>query len=98
MPFDIDSLCLCHLELQIYSYPAERISLITTYNGQKQLLKDIVMQRCTHNPLFGSPAKISTVDKFQGQQNDYIILSLVRSKTPGHIRDVRRLVTLLLSK
>ena len=32
------------------------------------------------------------MDRYQGQQNDYIILSLVRTKTVGHIRDVRRLV------
>jgi len=35
---------------------------------------------------------VTTVDRYQGQQNDYIILSLVRTKTVGHIRDVRRLV------
>ena len=29
---------------------------------------------------------------FLGQQNDYILLSLVRTKTVGHIRDVRRLI------
>ncbi|KAE8290116.1 Intron-binding protein aquarius Intron-binding protein of 160 kDa [Larimichthys crocea] len=38
------------------------------------------------------PNKITTVDRFQGQQNDYIILSLVRTKAVGHLRDVRRLV------
>jgi len=32
------------------------------------------------------------VDRYQGQQNDYIILSLVRTKTVGHLRDVRRLI------
>lgn len=32
------------------------------------------------------------MDRYQGQQNDFIILSLVRTKTVGHIRDVRRLV------
>ena len=32
------------------------------------------------------------MDRYQGQQNDYIILSLVRTKTVGHLRDVRRLV------
>ena len=35
---------------------------------------------------------MTTVDRYQGQQNDYIILSLVRTKTVGHLRDVRRLV------
>ena len=32
------------------------------------------------------------MDKYQGQQNDYILLSLVRSRAVGHVRDVRRLV------
>lgn len=36
--------------------------------------------------------QVTTVDKFQGQQNDYIILSLVRTKAVGHLRDIRRLV------
>ena len=48
--------------------------------------------RCANNPLIGKPHKITTVDKFQGQQNDYILLSLVRTYNVGHIRDVRRLV------
>lgn len=32
------------------------------------------------------------MDKYQGQQNEYVLLSLVRSRAVGHIRDVRRLV------
>ena len=36
---------------------------------------------------------VDTLNKsFLGQQNDYILLSLVRTKTVGHIRDVRRLI------
>jgi intron-binding protein aquarius len=35
------------------------------------------------------------VDKYQGQQNDYVLLSLVRSRVVGHLRDVRRLVVAL---
>lgn len=38
------------------------------------------------------PRAVSTVDKYQGQQNDYVILSLVRTRIVGHLRDVRRLV------
>lgn len=78
--------------LRLLGYPAEKISIITSYNGQKSLIRDVVEQRCSRNPLFGRPRKITTVDKFQGQQNDFILLSLVRTKTVGHIRDVRRLV------
>uniref|UniRef100_A0A914UM66 Uncharacterized protein n=1 Tax=Plectus sambesii TaxID=2011161 RepID=A0A914UM66_9BILA len=81
--------------MRILGYPADKISMITTYNGQAQLIRDVVERRCAPNPLFGRPHKISTVDKFQGQQNDYIILSLVRTKAVGHLRDVRRLVVAL---
>ena len=45
--------------------------------------------------LVGMPAAITTVDKYQGQQNDYVLLSLVRTEAVGHIRDVRRLVVAL---
>jgi intron-binding protein aquarius len=46
---------------------------LTTYNGQKELLRDVVNARCGENPLFGKP-KITTVDRFQGQQNDCKLL------------------------
>jgi intron-binding protein aquarius len=78
----------------LIGYPPEKISILTTYNGQKELLNDIISQRCgVDTPLSGiRPRAISTVDHYQGQQNDYIILSLVRTKSIGHLRDIRRLV------
>ncbi|KAJ3103753.1 hypothetical protein HDU97_009849 [Phlyctochytrium planicorne] len=81
--------------MRLLGYPAHKISILTTYNGQKALIEDVLERRCKRNPMFGLPARISTVDKFQGQENDYILLSLVRTKTVGHIRDVRRLVVAL---
>lgn len=78
--------------MRLLGYPAEKISILTTYNGQKSLIRDVIAKKCSNNPLFGRPSKVTTVDKFQGQQNDYILLSLVRSKVVGHLRDVRRLV------
>jgi len=74
--------------------PADKISILTTYNGQKALLDDIINQRCgPGTPLAGArPGAVSTVDHYQGQQNDYILLSLVRTNAVGHLRDVRRLV------
>lgn len=77
--------------MRLIGYPAEKISILTTYNGQKNLIRDIISQRC-RNPIFGDPARVTTVDKYQGQQNDFILLSLVRTESVGHLRDIRRLV------
>ncbi|KAF9974942.1 hypothetical protein BGZ73_001565 [Actinomortierella ambigua] len=82
--------------MRLLGYPAEKISILTTYNGQKDLIRDVLRQRCSWNQaLFGRPAAVTTVDKYQGQQNDFVLLSLVRTKAVGHIRDVRRLVVAL---
>jgi intron-binding protein aquarius len=86
--------------MRLLGYPASKISLLTTYNGQKALLKDIVQKRCAgggaqNHAFFGRPAHIMTVDEFQGRQNDYILLSLVRTQNVGHIRDLRRLTVSL---
>lgn len=78
--------------MRLHGYPASSITILTTYNGQKHLIRDIIDKRCGKNTLIGRPSKVSTVDRYQGQQNDYIILSLVRTKTIGHLRDVRRLI------
>jgi len=79
--------------MRLAGYPADRVAILTTYNGQKQLIRDVLQQRCA-NARFGLP-RVSTVDKFQGQQADYVLLSLVRSEHVGHLRDVRRLVVAL---
>ncbi|XP_065176102.1 RNA helicase aquarius-like [Sycon ciliatum] len=81
-----------YMYMRLQGYPAEQISILTTYNGQKHLIRDVLSQRCADNPVFGLPSKVTTVDRFQGQQNEYILLSLVRTKTVGHVRDIRRLV------
>ena len=99
--------------MRLQGYPPDKIAILTTYNGQKHLIRDVLTKRCAENPVFGLPekvgmilydltcyltnttplcAQVTTVDRYQGQQNDYIILSLVRTKHIGHLRDVRRLV------
>ncbi|CAF5035385.1 unnamed protein product, partial [Rotaria sp. Silwood1] len=81
-----------YMYMRLLGYPAQKISILTTYNGQKFLIRDVLNKRCGKNSLLGLPMKVTTVDKYQGQQNDYILLSLVRTKAVGHLRDVRRLV------
>jgi intron-binding protein aquarius len=78
--------------MRLLGYPASRIAILTTYNGQKALIDDVLKVRCGSFPQFGSPGAVSTVDKFQGQQADFVLLSLVRTKSVGHLRDIRRLV------
>lgn len=78
--------------MRTIGYPSEKISVLTTYNGQKELLRELFEKEYSKNESIGLPSKVTTVDKFQGQQNDYILLSLVRTRTVGHLRDIRRLV------
>ena len=49
--------------MRLLGYPAFKISILTTYNGQCQLIQDVVQQRCADNDLFGEPGRIATVDK-----------------------------------
>ncbi|XP_061365445.1 uncharacterized protein LOC133308765 [Gastrolobium bilobum] len=81
-----------YIYMRLLGYPANKISILTTYNGQKLLIRDVINRRCVPYDFIGPPSKVSTVDKFQGQQNDFILLSLVRTRFVGHLRDVRRLV------
>ena len=85
-----------YMYMRLLGYPASKISILTTYNGQKHLIRDVLRARCSPFPsIFGMPSIVTTVDRFQGQQNDYVLLSLVKTRNIGHIRDVRRLVVSL---
>lgn len=44
--------------MRLMGYPASKISILTTYNGQKALLRDVIERRCANNPLFGRPHKV----------------------------------------
>ncbi|KAH8821620.1 DEAD helicases superfamily protein-like protein [Xylogone sp. PMI_703] len=81
--------------MRLLGYPASKISILTTYAGQRALIKDVLAHRCAKNPLFGLPKIVTTVDKYQGEQNDYIILSLTRTSRVGYLRDIRRLTVAL---
>ena len=47
------------LTRRLLGYPASKISVLTTYNGQKALLRDVFERRCANNPAFGRPHKVS---------------------------------------
>jgi intron-binding protein aquarius len=50
--------------MRLLGYPAEKISIITTYNGQKHLIRDVLNARCAWDPRLGLPAKVTTVDRY----------------------------------
>ncbi|KAI1335173.1 hypothetical protein F5Y15DRAFT_399182 [Xylariaceae sp. FL0016] len=81
--------------MRLLGYPASKISILTTYAGQRALIKDVLAHRCGKNSIFGLPKIVTTVDKYQGEQNDYIILSLTRTSRVGYLRDIRRLTVAL---
>ncbi|KAI9715179.1 MAG: hypothetical protein M1812_006158 [Candelaria pacifica] len=85
--------------MRLLGYPASKISILTTYAGQRSLIRDVLGHRCVkdrlQNRLFGPPRIVTTVDKYQGEQNDYVILSLTRTSRVGYLRDVRRLTVAL---
>lgn len=67
--------------------PAANIGIISFYAGQVELLRRLMQQK-NLNP------RVNTVDGFQGDENDIIIISFVRSNARnavGFLRDFRRL-------
>jgi len=62
--------------MRLLGYPAEKITILTTYGGQRALINDVLDERCTNHPLFGLPATVTTVDKYQGDQNDCMLYSI----------------------
>ena len=56
--------------MRLLGYPSSKITILTTYAGQRSLIKDVLNHRCAKNRLFGLPKVVTTVDKYQGEQND----------------------------
>ncbi|EHY52254.1 hypothetical protein HRR83_003181 [Exophiala dermatitidis] len=81
--------------MRLLGYPARSISILATYAGQRALIRDVLDHRCKNNKLFGLPRIVTTVDKYQGEQNDYVIVSMTRTRSVGYLRDVRRLTVAL---
>lgn len=63
-------------------YKTDQITILTTYSGQ---LNHFNRKRLLKNHEFIEGVRIATVDSFQGEENDIIILSLVRNNEAGTI-------------
>ena len=69
------------------------VGIISPYRAQVQLLRRLVKKNEFFKP-FRSLITVNTVDGFQGQERDIIVISLVRSNDEGQIgflRDLRRM-------
>ncbi|KAK2197494.1 bifunctional P-loop containing nucleoside triphosphate hydrolase/CWF11 family/DNA2-NAM7 helicase-like [Babesia duncani] len=75
--------------MRLVGYARESIVILCAYNGQRALVEDIVKAKCSWNPQIGAPM-ITTIDKFQGRQADFVLCSMVRTKRLGHLNDPRR--------
>ena len=69
------------------------VGIISPYRAQVQYLRRLLMKREFFKP-FRRQISVNTVDGFQGQERDIIVISLVRSNDEGQIgflRDLRRM-------
>lgn len=62
--------------------PAEDITVLTFYNGQRKRILSLLRQSVI---LGGSRFNVVTVDSYQGEENKIVVLSLVRSNDKGQI-------------
>ena len=58
-------------------YSPSQITVLTTYTGQLLMLKSLMPRKVYEG------VRVTVVDNFQGEENDIIILSLVRSNKSG---------------
>uniref|UniRef100_A0A8C5MB86 NFX1-type zinc finger-containing protein 1 n=1 Tax=Leptobrachium leishanense TaxID=445787 RepID=A0A8C5MB86_9ANUR len=70
--------CLCLYFLQ-QGYPPSQITILTTYSGQLYCIQKM-MPRSKFEGV-----RVCVVDKYQGEENEIIILSLVRSNVSGNV-------------
>ena len=69
------------------------VGIISPYRAQVQLLRKMIRQKECFRP-YRRMITVNTVDGFQGQERDIILISLVRSNDGGDIgflRDLRRM-------
>ncbi|KAF2139072.1 uncharacterized protein K452DRAFT_320697 [Aplosporella prunicola CBS 121167] len=70
--------------LYLNGHPVDSITVLTFYNGQRKL----ILRKLLDHPTLGSSRSrfnVVTVDSYQGEENEIILLSLVRSNQFGHI-------------
>ncbi|KAM5448740.1 putative RNA helicase [Microsporum audouinii] len=71
-----------YVYLHMNGVPVKDITILTFYNGQRKY----ILKALKDNPLFhGQYTKVVTVDSYQGEENEIVLLSLVRSNEGNNI-------------
>ncbi|WAR06092.1 ZNFX1-like protein [Mya arenaria] len=70
---------LCHY-LLLQGYEDSQITILSMYNGQMFKIKHLLQERLNRRSLI----RVDNVDNYQGEENDIILLSLVRSNDIGN--------------
>lgn len=81
-PYEADMVAKFVEHLVLNNIQADQITILTFYTGQRELIRKKLKQNIT---LEDSRFKVNTVDSYQGEENDIVILSLVRSNSEGKI-------------
>ena len=81
---------LCRYFIQ-QGYLREQITILTAYSGQ--LLK--LRREMSADKTFFEGVRVTAVDNFQGEENDIILLSLVRSDSIGFLKIANRVCVAL---
>ena len=76
--------------LRLCGYESSRVSVLSNTEGQRDVLRELFREECGKNPVFGLPSRICTIDQYQDERNDVILLSLVGSEDGGWMKDPRR--------
>ncbi|WXC45648.1 hypothetical protein QX201_005348 [Fusarium graminearum] len=95
--FNEASMIVCFVRYLIQNgVPPHRITILSFYKGQVTLLLEILRRDPTLSAKNPTKAwSVKTVDGFQGEENDIVILSVVRSAHPGFVQNKNRAVVAL---
>lgn len=80
--------------LVLQGYSRQQITILSTYNDQVKLIKDNMKNMTETMDSATQRVTITAVDNFQGEENEIILLSLVRGndgKKIGHLHDIKRI-------
>ncbi|OQR68517.1 NFX1-type zinc finger-containing protein 1-like [Tropilaelaps mercedesae] len=75
-------------------YPTKSITVLTMYSGQQFMIKGEIECELERRKSNQQPVRVTSVDNYQGEENDIVIVSFVRSNmhdTIGFLKTLNRL-------